>query len=304
MRVFVTGATGFIGTAVVEDLLRAGHQVLGLARSDAGAEALIAAGAEVQRGDLEDLESLRSGAAQSDGVIHTAFNHDFSKFQANCEMDRIAIETLGDTLAGSGRPLVVTSGLLLLASGRAATEEDVPPPVSAAYPRSSEATGAAQVAKGVPVAVVRLPQVHDRRKMGLVSYAIAIAKAKGVSAYVGDGKNRWSAAHLLDVAPVYRLALERAAANGDAKGTGIARYHAVAEEGVSVGDIAEAIGRGLKIPVKSISPEEAGEHFGFLGFFVGFDGLASSALTQQWLGWRPTQVGLLTDLEHARDFEA
>ena len=300
MRVFVTGATGFIGTSVVEDLIRAGHQVLGLSRSDAGAEALIAAGAEVQRGDLEDLESLRSGAAQSDGVIHLAFNHDFSKFVANCEMDRQAIETLGDALAGSGKPLVVTSGVMLLAPGRAATEEDVPPPVSAAYPRSSEATAAAQEAKGVRVSVVRLPQVHDPLKQGLVTYAIAIARQKGLSAYVGDGHNRWAAVHRLDAAPVYRLALEKSASD---KAAGIARYHAVAEEGVSVREIAEAIGKGLKVPVVSMTQEEASKHFGFLGFFVGFDGLASSALTQQRLGWRPTHGGLLTDLENARDFE-
>jgi nucleoside-diphosphate-sugar epimerase len=295
MRVFVTGATGFIGSAIVPELIKAGHQVLGMARSDAGAKSLIAAGAQVHRGDLEDLESLRSGAAQSDGVIHTAFIHDFSKFEANCEIDRRAVETLGAELAGSNRALVVTSGSALAAPGRLATEEDRP---ASTIPRvaSEEATDSV-ASRGVRASVVRLPQVHDRVKQGLVSYLIAIAREKGVSAYVGDGRNRWPAVHRLDAASLYRMALEQGSAG--------ARYHAIAEEGVSLREIAEAIGRGLKVPVVAKSPEEATAHFGWLGLFVGLDCPASSALTQERLGWRPTsRTGMIADLDRARDFEA
>jgi len=294
MRVFVTGATGFIGAVVVPELLKAGHQVLGLSRSDEGAKALLAAGAEVHRGNLEDLDSLRSGAAQSDGVIHAGFNHDFSRFVQNCEDDRRAIEAIGDVLAGSNRPLVVTAGIAPT-PGRATTEDDAT--AHNGTPRMSEPAGLALVARGVRATVVRLPQVHDRDRAGLVTYLIAIAREKGVSAYVGAGLNRWSAVHRLDTAPVYRLALE--------KGTAGSRFHAVGEEGVALRDIAEAIGRGLKIPVVSLSPEEAASHFGWLGVFSGMDNSASSALTQQRLGWHPTQQpGLIEDLDHANAFVA
>jgi nucleoside-diphosphate-sugar epimerase len=296
MRVFVTGATGFIGSTIVQELINAGHQVLGMARTDAGAKSLSDLGAQVHRGDLEDLEGLRSAAAASDGVIHTAFNHDFSRFAANCEMDRLAIEALGSVLAGSDRPLVVTSGTALIAPGRLATEDDAPPP-NPAFPRVSEETAASLAARGVNASVVRLPQVHDRDKHGLVTYLIALAREKGVSAYVGDGLNRWPAVHRLDTGRLYRLVLE--------KGTTGARYHAVAEEGVPLRKIAEAIGQGLNVPVVSKTPEEAAGHFGFLGFFVGIDASASSALTQERLGWRPTaQPGMIADLERANAFAA
>ncbi len=291
MHVFVTGATGFIGSAVVKELIAAGHPVTGLARSDAGAQALQALGAKVLRGDLEDLESLRRGAAASDAVIHTAFQHDWSRFAESCAWDQRAIETIGAVLEGSSRPFIVSSGVGV-AEGRAATEDDPPFPATAAFPRASESTAMALAARGINASVMRLPQVHDTVKQGLVTYAVQIARAKGVSAYVGAGQNRWPAAHISDVAQLYRLALE--------KGSVGARYHAVAEEGVQLKAIAEALGHGLNIPVVSISPEQAQEHFGFLGFFAARDGYVSSAQTRTTMGWNPTGPSLLTDLANMR----
>jgi len=291
MRVFVTGATGFIGSAVTRELIGAGHQVLGMARDDAGAMSVEAAGAQVQRGDLEDLESLRKGAAACDAVIHTAFQHDWSRFAESCKLDKRAIEAIGAVLQGSSSPFIVTSGVGV-AQGRAATEDDPALTPSATYPRASEATAVALMERGVRASVMRLPQVHDTVKQGLVTPLIAIARAKSVSAYVGDGENRWPAAHVLDVANLYRLALE--------KGSTGARYHAVAEEGVRLKDIAAAIGRGLNVPVISLSQEQAQEHFGFLGFFAGRDSPVSSARTRQQLDWNPTGSTLLTDLGNMR----
>src|ERR1700678_941414 len=257
MRIFVTGATGFIGSLVVKELIEAGHQVIGVYRSDDKAPALAAAGAEVYRGSIDDPDSLKEGAARSDGIIHLAFNHDFSKFAANCETDRRVIEALGNTLAGSDKLMIVTSGTAMAATvpGKLATE-DGPVISSKQVPRAlSEETANSFKDRGVRVAIVRLPQVHDTRKAGLITWQIQIAREKGVSAYVGDGHNRWAAAPLKDVAHLYRLAVEKT-------GPGITTYHAVQEEGVPLRDIAEAIAKGLKVPVVSIPADQAVEHFG------------------------------------------
>ena len=290
MRIFLTGATGFIGSRIVPELIDAGHQVLGMTRSESGARALVAAGAEVHHGALEDLESLRSGAAEADGVIHTAFDHDFSNFAANCEKDRRVISALGAALAGTDRPLVITSGTGLGngAPGELATEDRFD--TSHPNPRiASELAGQSMLAAGVNVSVVRLPQVHDTVKQGLIPYFIAVAREKGVAAYLGEGQNRMSAGHVLDVARLYRLALERAEAG--------ARYHAVAEEGISHREIAEVIGRGLGVPTASLSPDEAPAHFGWLAGFAAMDLAASSAETRAKLVWHPTGPGLIADLE-------
>lgn len=295
MRVFVTGATGFVGSAVVAELIAHGHQVLGLARSDAAAATLAAKGAEVHRGDLEDLGSLRRGAELSDGVIHTGFIHDFHRFAEVCEVDARAIAALGEALAGTGKPLVVTAGVGFVAMGRLALEADSAAPVSDAYPRQSEQAAAAVAGLGVPVSVVRLaPSVHGEGDHAFVPLLIAKARETGVSAYVGDGNNRWSAVHRLDAAALFRLALERGQAG--------ATYHGVGEESIAFREIALAIGRGLGLPVAPVPTEAAQGHFGWFTGFATLDCPASSAATQDRLGWRPGQAGLIADLDAGHYF--
>jgi len=294
MRVFVTGATGWVGSAVIEELQAAGHTVTGLARSDASAAALASAGIAVHRGSLEDLESLRAGAAASDAVIHTAFNHDFSRFAENGAAERSAIEALGDALAGTGRTLVVTSGVALISPGRMATEDDLRDP-NVPFPRDPEPVAAAVAARGVRVSVIRLsPSVHGAGDHGFVPIVIGLAREHGVSAYVGDGNNRWPGVHRRDAARLYRLALERGAEH--------AVYHAVAEEGVPFREIAGVIGRRLNLPVVSISGDDIAAHFGWFEHFAQIDASASSAKTRQSLGWHPTETALLDDLDSVAYF--
>ena len=297
MRIFLTGATGFIGSALVPELINAGHQVIGMTRSDAGAQALTTAGAEVHRGTLEDTDSLRSGAAKADAVIHLAFDHDFSHFVENCEKDKRAIAALGSALAGSGRPLLITSGTGVGSrdDGQPATEDVF----NTTHPNpriGSELAGNALLEAGVNVSVMRLPQVHNPFRQGLITPLIQIVREKGVCAYVEDGRNRWPAGHLSDVVRLYRLAIE--------KGERGARYHAVGEEGVSAREIAEALGRGLKLPVVSIARDEVQAHFGWMAMCAALDMPASSAQTQARLGWKPTGPTLIADLNEARYVEA
>ncbi|QDE41321.1 SDR family oxidoreductase [Luteibacter pinisoli] len=291
MRIFLTGATGFIGSRIVPELLAAGHQVLGMTRSDAGAAWLTRQGAEVHRATLEDLDSIRAGAANVDAVIHTAFDHDFANFVANCEKDARVIAALGAVLKGSSRPLLITSGTGIGQAGpHLPATEDV---TNFAHPNpriASEKQGNALLDAGVNVAVVRLPQVHDTKRQGLISPFIDISREKGVVGYVGDGGNRWPAAHVDDVARLYRLAIAQAEPG--------ARYHAVDEEGVAVRDIAAVVAEGLNLPLKSLSAEEAPAHFGWLGMFAGLDLVASSKVTRARLGWTPTGPSLLDDLRH------
>lgn len=290
MRVFLTGATGFVGTAVIQELQGAGHQVFGLARSEVAASVLTSAGVEVVHGSLEDHDSLRRGVSTADAVIHTGFNHDFSRFHLNCKLDRLAIETLGAALSGSQRPLIVTSGVANIAPGRLATENDVPKSDPSIYPRVSEETAGLLSDKGVNAMVVRLaPSVHGIGDHGFVPILLKLAREKGLSAYIGDGGNRWPAVHRLDAAQVYRLALE--------KGSAGTRFHAVAEEGVTFKALASAIGQLLNIPVVAISQQDANAHFGWFAHFAGMNAPASSELTRNQLGWNPTQRGLLADIE-------
>lgn len=295
MRVFVTGATGFIGSAVVQELLGAGHEVLGLARSDASAERLKALGVAVHRGELADLDGLAAGARACDGVIHTAFIHDFAQYEANGETDRVALEAMASALEGTGKPLVSTSGMTADTPGRPSTELDRPDLNGMGRVRAKSEEVLAAASRGIRASVVRLPPtVHGRGDQGFMPQLIETARRTGVSAYVGDGANRWPAVHRLDAARLFRLACETAASG--------ARLHGVAEEGVSMRAIAEAIGVGVGAPARSLPTEEALAHFGFLGMLVGRDIPASSAITREMCGWRPREPDLLTDLREGGYF--
>lgn len=298
MRVFVTGATGFIGTAIVQELITAGHQVLGLARSDASAATLAAAGVEVHRGTLEDTDSLQRGAAAADGIIHTAFIHDFSQYAANAATDLRAIEAMISVLEGSGKPLVITSGTVVVPPGQVSTENANAAPDSPASVRApSEVAVLAAAERGIRGSIVRLPpSVHGDGDHGFVPALINIAREKGISAYIGNGLNRWPAVHRLDAALLFRLALEKGAAGS--------KFHGVGDQGVPVRDIAAVIGRRLGVPVAGKLPEEAAAHFGWLAGFLGGDYPASSAKTQAQLGWAPQYPGLIEDLDREAYFNS
>jgi nucleoside-diphosphate-sugar epimerase len=288
MRVFITGAAGFIGAATTKELIAHGHEVVGLARSDANVATLKDLGAQVHRGSLDDLDSLRRGAKDTDGTIHCAFIHDFAKFAENGQIDKRAIDAMGEVLVGTNKPFIVTSGTALISPGVAVTE-DMRRDAGEFMPRVSEQAGLAFAARGVRAMAIRLPQVHgEPGKAGLISYLVESARAKRAAAYVGDGSMRWAAGHRLDVARLYRLALEKGAVDGI--------YHAVGEEGVTMRQIIEVVGRALGVPVVSIKLEEAGDYYGPLAMFAGLDIPASSALTQQRLGWTPKEIGLLADI--------
>lgn len=297
-RIFVTGATGFVGSAVVRELLHSGYHVIGLARSESSARALIALGAEAHRGDLEDLDNLRLGAGRAEGVIHTGFNHDFSKFKANCEADRRVIATLGSALAGSGHPLVITSAMAIAPRGQTVTEKTDPVSGPGAHPRAaSEEAAAAVAASGVRASVVRLPpSVHGQGDHGFVPHLIALARETQLAAYPGEGGNRWPAVHRIDAARLYRLVLEH--------GEPGARYHAVAEEGVAFRAIAEVIGRRLGVPLRSVDAAGMTSHFGWFASFAAMDVPASNQLTRTQLDWTPQQPGLLADMDQADYFTA
>ena len=290
MKVFVTGATGFIGQAVVQELLTAGHQVLGLVRSDASAAILAKLGVEAHRGELSDIDSLAAGARACDGVIHTAFIHDFAQYEANAQTDQRALEAMAHALEGTNKPLVATSGTAVLAPGRVGTEADAPAPDGLGSIRAASEVVLAAAERGVRVSAIRLPpSVHDKGDHGFVPALIDVARRTGVASYVGDGDNRWPAVHRLDAARLFRLALEKAAPG--------ARLHGVGEEGVPMRSIAEVIGKGLGIPVRSMSPDEAAAHFGWMALFVGIDNTTSGAHTRSSMGWEPKQIGLLEDMQ-------
>jgi nucleoside-diphosphate-sugar epimerase len=296
MRVFVTGAAGFIGSETTKELIANGHQVVGLARSEGNVATLEKLGAEVHRGSLQDLESLKSGARDADGVIHLAFIHDFAKYAENGAIDKTAIEAMGDALVGTNKPFIVTSGTGLVALGMVVTE-DIRRESSVLAPRVSEQAGLAYASRGVRAMAIRLPQVHGAEgRAGLISYLVELARQKGAAAYIGEGAERWAAAHVLDVARLYRLALENGAADGI--------YHAVGEEGVTMREVIGVVGRALNVPVVSIRKEEAGDYYGPLAMFAGLDMPASSALTQQRLGWTPTGIGLIADIGQPGYFKA